>query len=140
MQKFRNTRVTLIIALHVFSCILLTGCDSNDSGIIRVNNSGNFPPSIPSNPVPADNATISPGLHVELQWVCTDNDVGDTLRYDVYLDNVNPPGMQVASNILLRVYDFGIPGPDTYFWKIIAKDKLGATSTGPVWRFTVSPP
>lgn len=125
-----------------FACLvifsILIGSCNNDAGIVRLNNSSNFAPSIPSNPYPPNDTTLIVGTSVTLRWDCFDNDVGDTVRFDVYFDNNNPPAL-AADSILLRVYDIGILDSGTYFWKITAIDKIGATSVGPIWKFTVNP-
>lgn len=137
MKGFKYNWIISIIAITILFASMFTSCN-NDSGIVRLNNSSNFPPSVPANPIPRNDTILNPGSSITLQWDCTDNDEGDTVRYDVFFDNNNPPVM-IADSLLLRVFDIGILGPDTYFWKIVAKDKIGATSNGPVWKFTVNP-
>ena len=136
-MRFKWSGLDSMIAVIVSFAALFTSCN-NDSGIVRLNNSGNFAPSIPTNPTPRNDTTLIAGSSITLQWDCTDNDVGDTVRYDVFFDNNDPPVL-AADSLLLKVYDIGILGPDTYFWKIVARDKIGATSNGPVWKFTVNP-
>ncbi|MCK4995765.1 MAG: hypothetical protein KAR55_02655, partial [Thermoplasmatales archaeon] len=94
----------------------------------------NDPPDPPSNPNPENGAT-DVGIDADLSWTCSDPD-GDPLTYDVYFgENSNPP--LEATGITDTTYD---PGPmdygDTYYWKIVAHDDNGASTTGPIWHFT----
>ena len=94
----------------------------------------NNPPNIPANPSPADGA-INVGLSVDLEWTGGDPD-GDAVTYDVYFGTVNPPP-KVMSNQTATIYDPGTLSYSTlYFWRIVAWDSHGATTPGPLWRFT----
>ncbi|TAL80455.1 MAG: hypothetical protein EPN88_01195, partial [Bacteroidetes bacterium] len=81
--------------------------------------------------------TGSKGLqnNVKLTWGCADPD-GDPLTFDVYCDNSNPPITKVASVITTKYHQLtGLTLNKTYYWKIIAKDNNGASSTSPIWNF-----
>jgi hypothetical protein len=97
----------------------------------------NNPPNPPSNPSPSNGAT-NVGVNDDLSWTCSDPD-GDSLTYDVYFDTVNPPVNIVSTGQSQTTYDPGtmIFGT-TYYWKIVAEDSYGATTTGPVWSFTTT--
>jgi hypothetical protein len=131
---------TFVLCLLVSSLFIYFGCNNNSATIVNNNNTGNFPPNVPTNPSPHDSAQIAPAASITLSWTGGDPDVGDTAKYDLYLDTSNPPMTRLASATLLTNYDLGAPASGLYFWKIIAKDKLGATTSGPVWRFTVNHP
>ncbi len=95
----------------------------------------NNPPNTPSNPSPANGAT-GVSLDADLSWTCSDPD-GDDLTYDVYFDTVNPPTTMVSSGQTANTYNPGTMALcTTYYWKIVAEDEHGATTTGPVWSFT----
>jgi hypothetical protein len=94
----------------------------------------NDPPNTPSNPDP-DNGDTNIDTDVDLSWKCTDDD-DDVLSYDIYLgESSNPP--LFTAGIVGRTYN---PGPldlyTTYYWKIVAKDSMGGSTTGPIWSFT----
>ena len=124
--------VIILIALFVLSC-------HKADEIINVNeNNVNHPPHVPSNPVPADLSVLPPGTHITFEWNGGDPDQGDTVSYDIYLDTLNPPQEVLETDDSLTIHDLGIPGPGTYFWRVIAKDFNDSTATGPVWRFTIT--
>lgn len=123
--------------LSFYFLLMQTGCSKDETPLI--NNQTSHFPTIPSDPVPANDTALNPGTSVTLRWNCTDSDAGDTIRYTVYMGQANPPTGVLDSNLLPRVYDFGIPSPGQYFWKIKARDLQGNTSTSPIWKFTINP-
>lgn len=96
----------------------------------------NNPPNVPHTEVPGNGST-NVAITAVLSWIGGDPDVGDVVRYDVYLGTSNPPG-NVAVNLTNTNYDH--PGDfafnTTYYWRIIARDNNNASTTGPVWHFT----
>jgi hypothetical protein len=95
----------------------------------------NNPPNNPSDPSPA-NGTINIDVNSILSWTCSDPD-GDNLTYNVYFGtNSNPP--LVSSGQSQNYYDpSGTMNYNTdYYWKIIAVDEHGTSTTGPIWSFT----
>lgn len=105
---------------------------SDDSTGYRVGN--NNAPKTPKNPNPGDNAT-DVDVYTDLNWTCNDPD-NDVLLFDVYLDTSTPPKL-VKTNNSGQSYTPGVLDLNsTYYWKIDAKDPHGATTSGPIWRFT----
>ena len=97
-------------------------------------NETNNPPNAPSNPSPADGET-NVSITTDLSWQCSDPD-GDALTYDVYFGTSSTPP-KVASNISSTTYDPGtLQYSTTYYWKIVAWDSNGASTSSPVWSFT----
>ncbi len=98
---------------------------------------GNLAPLPPSNPVPAHGSGVLPSLAV-VHWVAIDPNT-DPLTFSVYFGTTNPPpfaGTRTAPSFLIP----GILEPlQTYYWRIEASDGL-ATTSGPVWSFTVADP
>ena len=91
-------------------------------------------PNIPSDPNPADGATDI-DINADLSWTCTDPD-GDSLVYNVYFGTTSPPPI-VATWISENTYDPGVMNyGTTYYWKIVAFDIYGASTSGPIWHFT----
>ena len=88
-------------------------------------------PSVPTNPSPADNATVvEPGQ--QLSWT------GDGFFYDVYLGTDADPTTLVSADQTGTTYvppTSLIPGA-VYHWKVVAKsaDK-SLTATSAVWSF-----
>lgn len=94
----------------------------------------NNAPNQPSNPNPTNN-TIDVDVNINLSWVCIDPD-GNTLTYDVYLEeNDSTPDVLVSENQIETMYNPELFYNTKYYWQIIAKDELGATTAGPIWNF-----
>jgi hypothetical protein len=95
----------------------------------------NHPPDIPSNPNP-QNGSIDIDINKQLSWIGGDPDSGDTVKYDVFFGTTNPPP-KVVSNQSGTTYNPGTMSLiTTYYWKIVSWDNSGATTKGPVWKFT----
>jgi hypothetical protein len=93
----------------------------------------NYPPAV-LYPSPANNAT-NKLLSLNLSWQSGDAD-GHTIVHDVYFGTVTPPPL-VSSGQASRSFATGPMAPSTrHYWKVIARDELGAESPGPVWSFT----
>jgi len=96
----------------------------------------NTAPNQPSSPTPA-NGSAHVDVNADLSWTCTDPD-GDPLTYDIYFGtNSNPPLIQ--SNQSSTSYDPGTMNNNTtYYWKIVAWDNWGASTSGPIWHFSTN--
>jgi parallel beta-helix repeat protein len=93
-------------------------------------------PNIPSNPSPINGAT-NIDTTVILSWTGGDPDPGDTVTYNVYFGTSTAPP-QVGFNQSSTSYN---PPEDLsyntqYYWKIVAWDNHGASTTSPIWHFT----
>jgi len=127
----------LFIITAVF--FLIAGCNNSTEDSVVSPGSGNSSPRTPSSPVPANGTLITSGSFVTLQWTCSDPDAGDSLKYTVYFDNNSSPTTVLAADIINPAKDVGRPGPGaTYYWKIVAKDNHGHSTSGPVWSFTTT--
>ncbi|MCK4735734.1 MAG: cell wall hydrolase, partial [Methanophagales archaeon] len=94
----------------------------------------NTPPYTPSNPSPATHAT-GQSIHTDLSWTGGDPDAGDTVTYDVYFGTSTRP-LKVSTVQSGTTYDPGTLSYSTYYWRIVARDNHGASTTGPLWDFT----
>lgn len=118
----------MFLAVLLFASIF-AGC-GGDKG---TESNDNLPPSVPSNPSPANNATEQ-SLDVTLSWQCTDPD-GDNLVYDLYFGADSTPNL-VSQNQSQMSYNPGqLTASTTYFWKIVSKDNNGHSTSGSVWNF-----
>ena len=127
------------IILSFLICIFCyIGCNNDNTEVVVGNHNGNFAPNMPSNPSPRDSIILTAGTHVEFSWSGGDPGIGDTVMYDLYYGSSNPPTSTLIQGSLLTTYDLGIPGSGIYYWKVIAKEETGLTTSGPVWRFTIS--
>jgi hypothetical protein len=115
---------------------IAAGCGEDTTSPVTPQ-TGNQAPNSPSNPTPSDGATISAGSSVTLRWSCSDPNASDTVRYNILFGTSNPPTTILASGIPDKIYDLGIPGPGTYYWKIVATDNGGLSTSGAVWQFIV---
>ena len=102
---------------------------------LHVASGGNYPPTSPSDPSPANHATAV-SINADLSWMGGDPDVGDMVTYDVYFgSNATPP--LVSNEQPGTTYDPGVLSYNTqYYWKIVATDNHGASTMGPLWDFT----
>lgn len=125
---------SLIILVSVFIC----SC-SEDSGPTASNNQGtsNHAPELPKNPFP-HNDTTGVSRILTISWESTDPDAGDTVKFDVYMSNDNPPANVLISNLLTSSYNvpYLLNGNTLYYWRVVAKDNHGAVTSGNVWQFT----
>ncbi|MCA0447283.1 MAG: hypothetical protein LCH54_13750 [Bacteroidetes bacterium] len=95
----------------------------------------NNPPMAPSNPSPASNLTTLMPTTVSLSWSCSDPD-GDAVTYDVYFGTNSSPTTIVSANQTTKTFKPSILTTNTiYYWKIVAKDSRGGSTTGAVWQF-----
>ncbi|MCK9212399.1 MAG: fibronectin type III domain-containing protein [Ignavibacteriaceae bacterium] len=125
----------LFILLFSFFIIIFSSCKKDDSNPTQPTNNA---PSTPSNPIPIDGTTEVSRSPV-LSWTCSDPDAGDSVKYDLYLASVNPPNTLTASSWIYPNYSLtGLDTNRTYYWRVTAKDSRGASSVGPIWRFTTT--
>ncbi len=95
----------------------------------------NQPPYKPSNPNPNDYAT---GIDVnsDLSWTAGDPDNGDIVTYNIYFGTASNPPLKKSGHAS-TTYDPGMMNTNTgYYWKIVAQDNKGSTTTSSVWYFT----
>lgn len=94
----------------------------------------NYPPNAPVGPSPASGA-MNQSESTTLAWQCSDLD-GHTITYDVYFGTATSPPL-VASNVATNAYAPGLLAfGTTYRWRIVARDELGAETSGPLWVFS----
>jgi len=94
----------------------------------------NNAPTQPTNPVPSDGAT-GVSITQTLSWDASDPD-GDLITYDLYLSKDASPKLYQegieTNSIEIGPLEYGM----TYYWRVVAKDGKGGTSSSPVWSFT----
>jgi len=96
----------------------------------------NFPPDIPSDPYPNDDAT-GVSRYADLSWAGGDPD-GDDINYSVYFGTDPTPDSSelVSENQSTTTYNPGtLSYSTTYYWRIVANDGIYAVE-GPLWSFT----
>jgi YD repeat-containing protein len=99
----------------------------------------NNPPGMPSNPLPANQAT-DVAINADLSWTGGDPDPGDTVTYDVYFGtSASPPLVSIGQTG--TTYDPGTLSYTTrHYWKIVARDNHEALTSGPLWDFSTQAP
>jgi outer membrane protein assembly factor BamB len=95
----------------------------------------NDPPFEPNEPNPPNHGRNIYVYNVELSWSGGDPDLDDTVTYDVYFGNSNPPPKIVANQSNTNFYVGTLEPLTKYFWKIVAWDNHGLSTEGPVWDF-----
>lgn len=108
--------------------------DSTQGSIWSFITKANDPPDEPVVIAPG-NTEIDIIRHTNLRWSGSDPD-GDSLFYDVYLDQSNPPTTQLADSLIDTTLSVTLDYVTTYFWRVIAIDTNGDTTQGAVWSFT----
>ena len=123
--------------LIIFTFFFIYSCNDSGPTIDNSNNSGNHAPAAPNNPFPHNDTTGVPRL-LTVSWTCEDPDAGDTIKYDVYMANDNPPVNVLITNLLANSYfvPFLLDTSRVYYWRVNSKDNHGAITTGTVWKFT----
>lgn len=131
----KNLIYLFIFTFSVFLCII--GC-SEDSNVTQNNTVTNRVPDKPKNPNPQDSSEdIDTNVVMVLSWQCSDPDENDTVKYDVYISNSLPVGnTPIVTGLTNPSYGLGIVAASTsYFWKVVATDNHGGSSTSNTWRF-----
>jgi hypothetical protein len=123
-------RKSILIFIGLFCPVLLvTSCNRDNTAEPPSNTS----PNAPAYPHPSD-GEASVSIHTFLGWSCSDPDL-DSLTYGIYLGTNQDP-LLLVDDIENRLY-FPDPLTDTttYYWKVIARDDQGATTSSPIWQF-----
>jgi len=104
--------------------------------LYSLSNTSNNQPDPPDSPSPISGAD-NQSLTTQIGWTGSDPD-GDVIEYDISLDAENSyPTTKVANHQSATSYNPGILNASTtYFWKVVAFDQHGLSTTGPVWSFT----
>lgn len=137
---FRSS--VIAFTLVVLLIVILGGSQvDNDvlaSGAPRVSSRGmqalNAAPNAPSNPTPADGATIVPPSQV-LTWAGGDPD-GDTVTYTVAFSTSTPPSAVLTTTDAIYTPTAMTRGT-RYYWQITASDGV-SQSVGGIWSFTTT--
>lgn len=127
--EFNTTYYWKIVAWDIYGA-------STEGPIWSFTTEENLPPYEPSDPLPLDGGMFVP-VDVTLSWNGTDPNSFDTLKYDVYFDDVNPP-KQVTWNQTGNFWDppYNLTINKSYYWKVVAWDSGGLSTSGLCWIFT----
>jgi len=99
----------------------------------------NFPPTTPSNPFP-ENRTFGTAIHPTFSWTSFDPE-GQSVACDIFLGTSTDNLVKLATvagnspeKSFISVNN--LAGQQTYYWKVVSTDNLGATTESPIWSFT----
>ena len=96
----------------------------------------NLPPQIPTIIFPA-NDTTDIQTNVTFIWSGGDPNAKDLASYDFYLKAENPEPELTASGITDTSFQYNSLNYNThYYWKVVARDQKGASSSSPIWSFS----
>jgi uncharacterized protein (TIGR02145 family) len=93
------------------------------------------PPTVSSNPVPANSATNQPASLI-LQWPANTDVDGAPVTYDVYFGTSSPPEQISSSQTANSLIRTSLAFDQTYYWMVAVVDSHGNAFEGPVWNFT----
>jgi uncharacterized protein (TIGR02145 family) len=97
-----------------------------------ISNQAPLPPSSPNPMDKASNVSTSPTL----TWSCSDPE-NDPLTYDVYFGTTSNPTSKVSADQTAKIYTLtSLSANVDYYWKVVAKDNKGNTTSGAIWKFT----
>ncbi len=137
MQRLQSKglKTLLVVSLLLFMATMLASCKDDDPAAPAVTNHAPAAPTLNTTAgAPADDATgvtLNPALH----WSCTDSD-GDTLSYAIYFGQEVTPGVVSASQTGTSYSPATLDYSTTYYWKIVARDNGGLSTSSPTWSFT----
>ena len=92
-------------------------------------------PYAPTAVTPQNGATLTANT-VSLAWDATDAD-GDTLVYDVYFGDTNPPQL-MSENLTTSSFDVSLVTGTQYYWRVVVKDDHEGVTLGQIWSFTTN--
>lgn len=98
--------------------------------------SGAVPPPMPQTAVPGNGQDDLP-LTLTLAWG-PPPDSCDPLTYSIYFGAVNPPPLLGVATGTPALQIGGLEPLRTYYWRVVATDRQGDSSEGPLWHFTTA--
>jgi hypothetical protein len=129
-----------VFALSALLSLALASCGDDDSSPTDPGPSVNHAPAAPALDIaggaPAHEAT-DVAHSVTLSWTCSDAD-GDALTYDVYFGTAADPPLSSEGQSETSIDYHSLSTTTEYFWRIVAKDPDGETTSSPTWSFTTA--
>lgn len=113
--------------------VSLLSCSKNDDDSTTENQA----PTAFNLTTPVNNATGIAHLSV-LTWQTATDPNGDAVTYTVYLDKTPSPTTIFTSGLTTTSHTLTFPleSSTVYYWKVVATDAKGATTTSSVFKFT----
>ncbi|HOO33823.1 MAG TPA: caspase family protein [Thermotogota bacterium] len=95
----------------------------------------NNPPTAPTGPNPASGSTDQE-TSLTLSWTASTDADGDPVTYDVYMDKTSNPTTFKGSVSGTSFNVSNLSYATLYYWKVVAKDNNGGSTSGSVWNLT----
>ncbi len=134
-RQLKGLKTLLLVSLLLLTASMLASCGDDDPTAPTItNHSPGVPTLNTAAGAPADDA-IAVNLNPTLHWNCTDSD-GDTLTYAIHFGQEVSPGVVSASQPGTSYSLTNLDFDTTYYWKIVARDNSGLSSSSPTWSFT----
>lgn len=91
--------------------------------------------------IKVENNSVDVGPMPQFVWHKAEDENGDTVSYDLYVDSNEDPEILVAENLLDTTYTLAnsksLSLAKNYFWKVVAKDGKGGETSSETFTFKV---
>ncbi|MBL0745673.1 SUMF1/EgtB/PvdO family nonheme iron enzyme [Chryseolinea lacunae] len=124
-----------VVAVDKYSGTLVSHDGTNETWSFTVENYVNDAPGAPALVAPTQ-AAQNIGNNVLLAWSASTDKDDDVVTYDLYLDKTPAPSTLLAHNLDRTRHSVRLDDAGTYYWKIVAKDVQGASTSSDVFSFT----
>jgi hypothetical protein len=85
---------------------------------------------------PTNESLVNTGT-VDLMWIGSDTNSGDTLTYELFFGESSTPTL-IVNSLTEEVHTVSIKAGKTYYWKVNVIDQNNAKSIGQIWSFTAN--
>lgn len=98
----------------------------------------NSPPDVPTVVSPSNHTTGVDPNTVVLSWNGNDSDLENTVSYDVYFGETTAVTLLRSGLSETTLTITALNSLTTYYWKVVARDNMNATTESEVWDFTTA--
>ena len=83
------------------------------------------------------NESLVNSVNINLIWIGSDTDPGDTLTYELFFGESSPPTL-LENSLTIETKNVTVEAGKTYYWKVNVIDQNNAKSIGQIWSFTAN--